>query len=274
MKILVLENLSGLDAEMHDYLVKYKKEHPKDKVDVVYSVQRTNKDHLLKNRLSKCDCLLIQSTFSDRGQMREIGQIAASLPNIKEIKILYTYTKTGNTNEFLYFLNFKIDAEMQEVVKKICAEKKLTEVLFVSKENKDDEKKYFKTIFHYFDEVSIYYNEKSKVFWHVRKPDFVLPGDSLYLQKYRLDVDSAPEKYIPEKKILKRAQRRGLYVEPGDRLAFKSMVCELRAVIDNQIESCETHDFGHSKELIEEKQGWLNLIDKYKLYPKTVKNEK
>ena len=54
-------------------------------------------------------------------------------------------------------------------------------------------------------------------------------------------------------------------INKNDIDAFSELMKEFRAVINYQIESCESQDFGDSAKLIAEKENWLQLLNKYKL---------
>lgn len=242
--VLVLENIGELEAQIGDYLSNIQEKHPEVNVEVLYGLMSAKQDDILA-ALAKCDTVMLQSTFSNGTQFKNFLKLLSSFKNIKEIHVVYHYSTSQNRNEFLSFLSFKTLKEERELIVNMLKTKKIYDVLFFEADISDGKKDtYFKKIKRYFSANEIYYVKKEDVFWHRTKPHFVLPGDELYIDDH---------------------SKATLTIHPKDKDAFKSLMQELRSMVEAQKESCQARDFGDSKTLIKEKDEWLDLMDRYKL---------
>lgn len=250
MNVLVLENVSDLDKPLVEYLHTLKG----DTIKIIYSIQQKNKAVEIQTEMGKCDVLCVCSTFANRDQLRHFAKLIPLFPNIKEVRILYLYTKIHEERQFLNFLNQEIDKELfNDIVKIVKSDNvKIYEIFhreFIAKKQE-----YFDSTVFYFDIVPLYFNEEYKMLWHVRLPHVVIPGTFLYLdQKYRGETNGF--NVVDEPK--------GINIEEADVKEFKELMKELRATLDYQLESCKLQDFGDSATLIPEKEKYLELLDKY-----------
>lgn len=251
-KLTVLENVSSLDAPLVNYLKQLKN----TEVTTVYSIQhnRPEKQKEVHQALSSCDVLCVCSSFANETQLAEFVKLLPNYPNIKEVRLLYLYSKPGPGDDraLLFKLNLEVQKDVYRGVVSLLSKVKVVEVFHVALVTQ--KQTYFNKEQYYFDEVELYYNAKQDLLWHVRPPYIVLDGDNFYLEHTTKTVTKTVTETV-----------KGLHVKVEDVPTFKEMLQEFRAVVENQKESCELHDFGDSVTLIAEKTKWLELLDKYKL---------
>lgn len=256
VKISVLENVSDLDAPFAAYLNKLKNVD----VTVVYSIQSKEKQIEVHQALSSCEVLCVCSTFANQDQLAQFVKLIPNYPNIKEVRILYLYSKPspGDNRSFLFKLNLDIEKEVYKGVVGLLSKLKIVEVFHTGLVTQ--KQAYFDKVEYYFDEVELYYIPKKDLIWHVRPPYIVLDGEENYLDQVPTKVVTITQHTETDLTTLP-----GVYIKPIDLPILKPAMEEFRAMVDTQIESCKQHDFGDSKKLIAEKEEWLNLLDKYKL---------
>lgn len=240
MKVLVLENVSGLDLEINRYL---HHEHSNDEVDIIYRLQKVDKA-VLHEKLLWADCICTQTTFYDRDQLKAFVKMLASYKNIKEFRIIFSYTSSEKPNALLQLLNFETKEYYNEI-KQLIETRKVSEIVcrtVILKEseffNKQDVQYYIVPLYVNYDKFP-----SLGMIWHKRQP--------------------CPDKQAAQ--LYKKPSGLTIQIEQKDVPAFREMINELKATIEYQKESCELQDFGDSKKLIAEKNVWLDLINKYKL---------
>jgi len=257
-KITVLENVSDLDAPLTAYLRKLQNVN----VTVVYSIQSKSQEKQIEihQALSNCEMLCVCSTFANQDQLAQFVKLIPFYPNIKEVRIMYLYSKpnAGDNRSFLFKLNLDIEKEVYKGILELLEKIKIVEVFQIGLITQKQE--YFDKIEYYFDEVELYYIPKKDLIWHVRPPYIVLDGEENYLQQVPTKVVTVTKHTETDLTTLP-----GLYIKPIDLPILKPAMEEFRAMVDNQIESCKQQNFGDSESLIAEKEEWLNLLDKYKL---------
>ena len=157
-KILVLENVSHLDRQFSEYLNTLKDAD----IKILYSIANSSKQEEIakeiKTELSKCDILCVCSSFANKDQLRTFAKLIPNFANIKEVRILYLYTKVEEERAFLRFLNQKIDKELfNDIVNIVKSENvKISEIFY--RELIDEHKEYFNSTVFYYDIVPLYFN--------------------------------------------------------------------------------------------------------------------
>lgn len=259
-KITVLENVSNLDAPLVNYLRQLKN----SEVTTVYSLQSKAPEKKLEihQALLSCDVLCVCSSFANEEQLAQFAKMIPNYPNIKEVRILYLYSKPspGDDRALLYKLNLDIQKSTYKDVVALLDTVKVREVFHVGLIAQ--KQTFFDKLDWYFDEVDLYYNKSRDMIWHVRPPYITLQGDDMYLDRPKVTVTKEVSKKTTETDALTLP---GLYVKGEDMELFKEMMKEFRAVVEHQKESCELRDFGDSATLIVEKDQWLEIMNKYKL---------
>ncbi len=245
MKILVLENVDSLDLEISQYL---KKEHEgKDEIKVIKGILDNTKQKEVAEGLSWCDCLLMQSTFYNVEQLGMFLNLLQNFKNIKEIRIIFAYTNRSNTKAFLRYIEKSVYKKAIVALMNIIPIKEVICELL----EKPTDKEYFKDFELNYDIVPLYFNTKYDMVWHEFKPN---------LDKH---VDFMYKSAVVKEKVI-AVTGKTFTIEKKDLETFNEIMNEARAMIEDQKESCELHDFGDSKTLIKEKNKWLKLLDKYK----------
>ena len=86
MKVLILENVTSLDTEILEYV---KVEHQNDTVKAIFNILNVNKEAEILEDLKICDCLLMQSTFSNSEQLEKFLAISMHVKlSIKSVPTL------------------------------------------------------------------------------------------------------------------------------------------------------------------------------------------
>lgn len=264
--ILVLENVSDLDANFSEYLDIY---HAKHNVNIIYNLSNEHrsqeKHEQLYKGLAKADELVVCSTFYNNEQFDKILAMLLNFKNIKIVRVLYSYADGGN-QKFINFLNEQNEETKQALIAltKQCV---IFEICSSTYELETEKDAYFKKIKYTFDLVPIYYNKKHEVFWHERQPVVPTLNSFLYLDNKDVTIPHAELNRLHEEidGIKKKLKNKSVFViDKKYNNAFIELLNETKAFIEYQIESCEIKDFGDSKKLIKEKQNWLKILENIK----------
>ena len=182
MKVLILENVTSLDTEILEYV---KVEHQNDTVKAIFNILNVNKEAEILEDLKICDCLLMQSTFSNSEQLEKFLDILPNFKNIKEIRIIYTYTAEGDTRRFLKFIEH---SDLKPKIINLLNHTAIKEVVVALTELPSEPDKYFKTFKVNYDIVPLYYNHKHDVVWHEFRPILNKGVNFMYLRSNPNDV--------------------------------------------------------------------------------------
>jgi hypothetical protein len=253
MKVLVLENVRKLDEEISSYLNKF---HSDDSIKTLYNLNDIEQAELFAE-LSNCDIICLQSIFYDREQLKMFLALLPKFKNIKEINIIFGLNKPEDNNQLLKLLN-NDSKEIKELTIELLKSIKVNEILFKTVISK--KRTYFDEHEVLFDKVPLFYNEEFKYIWHEFYPIINRTGVQFELYKKETVVKEKTKTAVKVKE--NSALINVLSIDKSDLKTFKDISKELRALIEHQKELCED---SKNTELIEEKNEWLNFLDKYNL---------
>lgn len=243
MKILVLENVNSLDDQISMYI---QKEHAEDDITIIYRVHDKS-DLELTEALGNCDMLLMQSTFYDVDQLRKFLSIIPKFKNIKETRIIFTYTNKGNTNKLLSYIH---ESVCRKEIIEFVENNRVKEILCDTFTNdKAPGQEYFSKLDMVYDIIPLFYNKKYDTVWHERKPDFYKSIEFIY------------KKVKKDKSVCKIEN----CFEKSDYAIFKDIIKETKAGLNYNIEILEEIPFPDEEdiELLAEKKIWQKILNKY-----------
>lgn len=235
MNILILENVDHLD---NDYKHFVSKEYDNDNVDVVFNLSykfesepEITKETLLE-KLEWADKLSVCSSLTEN--VDKLLPLIQIHKNIKHIDIKYLFSQD------ILNLCKDLSKNKNDIIFDLVKTRNVTEILIKTFEQPG---KYFNKHFYTYTTVPLVYVEKYDCIWH--KERTIVPD----INDYIYDEIKNDNKTFT--------------INDEDVNTFDSLINEVKAFVQYQKELVLDNSSEDQDELLEEKNNWINILDKY-----------